>query len=165
VKKRTTQSAWWLSAILVVAFAAVSSTGGSDASPQKDLWYQAAPEGAREWKWAGVKKTEMALTTRQMWPKAKQMLQKVSIVKLKMTQAQALTGKRLSAPVGEIPYLVRALYLNEATGGFSVSFLENKLWVHHDCLGNHPIPMTRSALVVFLKTIPKQVYVTCSMDE
>jgi hypothetical protein len=93
------------------------------------------------------------------------MLKKTAIVKLTSAQAGELTGKPLSGPAGESPYLVRGLFLNEATGGFSIRYRDGMLSVDHSCLGSRPVPMTRCALVVFLKSPPKQVFVTCSMDE
>jgi hypothetical protein len=71
----------------------------------------------------------------------------------------------LLAPEGKTPYLVRALYFQKATGGFSVCILRNKLLVEHLSLGHHWVPMKRSALVVFLKTRPEHVYVTCNTAE
>lgn len=62
-------------------------------------------------------------------------------------------------------YLVRALYLNKGTGGFSVSAQGNQLWVSHGSLGHSAVPMSRTALVIALKEKPQDIYITCSMDE
>jgi len=63
------------------------------------------------------------------------------------------------------PYLVRALVLNEATGGFSLYLDGDDLCVFHGSLGHSPVPMTRHPVVVYLERPPKRVLVDVSMAE
>lgn len=71
----------------------------------------------------------------------------------------------MCAPVNYRVFLVRAVYLSPETGGFSAYFEDGILWVRHECLGNRPEEMKRSALVVALREAPREVYVSCTMDE
>lgn len=58
------------------------------------------------------------------------------------------------------PYLVRAVLVNEFTGGFTAWIHDDELWMAHGSLGegvDHKAPV-----VVFLDRAPKVIYVTAS---
>jgi hypothetical protein len=60
-------------------------------------------------------------------------------------------------------FVVRALYLQKATGGYSVKACGGRLLVHHGSLGHHAVPMRRAALLVELEEPPAEVFVSCSL--
>jgi hypothetical protein len=55
----------------------------------------------------------------------------------------------------------RAVVRNEGIGGFYVAVGERGVHVSHSCLGCHPVPMARKALVPVLPSMPEAVYVSC----
>jgi hypothetical protein len=83
---------------------------------------------------------------------------------LSQGEAEELLGRPLAGAGGHL-VLLRALSLNEPTGGFDVMWYKGAVRVHHGCLGRHPVPMTRRALVARLPELPSEVYVDCSMAE
>jgi hypothetical protein len=66
--------------------------------------------------------------------------------------------RRFQCPEGATPYLVRAVYVNGGTGGFSVSRIGTSLVVSHGSLG-HNYGAHRSALIVCLTSQPTDVYI------
>ncbi len=85
-------------------------------------------------------------------------------VKVTPQEAKAFTGRSFDEPGGEL-VLLRALALNEGTGAFSVTWLAGKVRVNHGCLGRHPVPQIRRAIVARLPALPTEVYVDCEMAE
>jgi len=96
---------------------------------------------------------------------AERLLQDVAIVELTDQQAAEFIGQALPEAPGTKPYLVRGVYLNRETGGFSVYILEDQLLIRHSSLGSSPSPMKRQALVLQLERRPAEVFVTCSMAQ
>jgi hypothetical protein len=82
-----------------------------------------------------------------------------------LTFQKLLGGSMESPPEGAKLFLVRAVYYNPGTGGFSAYMENGKLLVQHHCLGKKSVPMKRTALVMALPEAPKEVYVGCGMDE
>jgi hypothetical protein len=88
------------------------------------------------------------------------------VMELTEREAAALTGQGLQPTSGTKPYLLRGVYLNWGTGGYSAYVLpDNDVIVHHGCLGRFPVPMKRRAVVLRLDFAPRNVYVACSMAE
>jgi hypothetical protein len=58
-------------------------------------------------------------------------------------------------------YLVRAVYQNEATGGFSIRIKDGALLVSHGSLGQ-PSEKQKTALVVCLRSAPTDLFVSAS---
>jgi hypothetical protein len=85
-------------------------------------------------------------------------------VKLSQSEAEEFLGRPLDGVGGQL-ILLRALSLNERTGGFTVKRRKGAVQVHHNCLGRGPVPMIRRALVARLPEVPSEVYVHCNMDE
>src|SRR5262249_42144130 len=85
-------------------------------------------------------------------------------VKVSPKQATVYTGHLFDQPGGEL-VLLRALSLNEATGAFSITWRAGEVRVHHGCLGRHPLPQKRRAIIAHLPGPPTEVYVDCSMAE
>ncbi len=62
--------------------------------------------------------------------------------------------------------LVRAVKLADAAGGFGVWMsAAGDLFIDFDCMGGHPLPMRRAALVLELDRLPARVFNSCSMTE
>jgi len=93
------------------------------------------------------------------------MLAEMPVKPLSAGELSNLTGMDAQPDPGMQFYLVRAVYLNEGTGGFHINRVGSQVEVHHTCLGRHAVPMKRAALVVQLGEPPSEVYVTCSMAE
>jgi hypothetical protein len=96
---------------------------------------------------------------------AEQLLQNVAVVELTDQQAADFVGQLLPEAPGTKPYLVRGVYLNRATGQFSVQISGDQLVVHHGSLGASAVPMKRQALVLQLEHAPAEVFVDCSMAQ
>lgn len=131
----------------------------------KDAWYRLPLNGFDYEKAREVPRQNFHQVTTGRWATAQPMLQSQVIVPLSMAQARGLTAQKFVAPKGTKPFLVRAVYLNAGTGGFSVSQLGQRLMVYHMCLGGRAVPMKRWALVVFLKSRPTQLFTEVSMAE
>jgi hypothetical protein len=98
-------------------------------------------------------------------PAACSRLENASWVTLEPDDASDLVGTALTPAAGQQFYLVRAVFLNRGTGGFSAWRANECLYVHHGSLGHFPVPMKRTALVLELDRAPKDVYISCSMAE
>ena len=61
--------------------------------------------------------------------------------------------------------LLRGVVLNEGNGAWTVSASKLTVMVSHGCLGKHPVPMKRKAIVAVLAAMPREVYVCCDMAE
>jgi hypothetical protein len=85
-------------------------------------------------------------------------------VKFSPQEADHFLEKPFGGAAGQ-RVLLRGLSLNESNGAFSVTWRAGAIQVHHGCLGRHPVPMTRRALVARLPEAPSEVYVDCSMAE
>ena len=96
---------------------------------------------------------------------AEELLRDADCVEITAARAKELTGRSLSPANGKSLYLVRAVYLNRETGGFTATSAENELLVHHGCMGGSAVPMKRTALVIPLPQKPRTVFVDCSMAE
>lgn len=131
----------------------------------KDSWYRPATTDPYIEKANELPDKEVYKVTSVMLPKAEAMLKQKSLVQLSTAQAKGFVGGNLKAVSGKIPFLVRAVYLNEGTGKFMVYQRGKCLWVTHGSLGHSAVPMKRQVLVVFLKVRPTQVFVDCSMAE
>jgi hypothetical protein len=136
---------------------------GNRAWTREDTWY-AEPEMALPWDAeleyeliSSVPSSELAL--------AEQLLESRSWRRLSVAEVAELLGKDANTRTGKHLYLLRAVYLNAKTGGFSVRHNNGIVHVHHSSLGRRAVPMKRGAVIVPLKSDPESVYVTCSMDE
>jgi hypothetical protein len=83
-----------------------------------------------------------------------------------------VSGDRAKRMCGSIPsegrriVLVRAVKLADAAGGFGVRMsAAGDLFIGFHCMGGHPLPMRRAALVLELDRLPARVFNSCSMTE
>jgi hypothetical protein len=131
----------------------------------KDSWYADLPENVPSWNWPSLDRARIHEVIESKEVEAEELLQDVSIVQLSSEEAAEFIGEALPEVPGTKPHLTRGVYLNRATGAFSVSTQEDQLRVHHDSLGRRAVPMKRQALVLQLERKPTEVFVTCSMAE
>ncbi len=131
----------------------------------KDSWYADLPEDVPSWNWPSLDRARIHEVIESREAEAQKLLHDVSIVQLTNEEAAEFIGEELPDVPGTQPYLTRGVYLNRATGAFSVYILEDQLRVHHRSLGRRAVPMKRQALVLQLERKPAEVYITCSMAE
>jgi hypothetical protein len=110
-----------------------------------------------------IDKNQFALVVESLQQEAQNALAEMPAKRLTADEATRFIGKHLEGN-GEY-VLLRAIILNEATGGVTISISGRDVLVEHGCLGRHPVPMTRRAIVAVLPSVPETVYVSCSMDE
>jgi hypothetical protein len=96
---------------------------------------------------------------------AEQRLSSAEAERISRDEVTKYAAKPLKLAQHEEPYLVRGLYLNRGTGGFTVKYDGRDLYVHHGSLGHHAVPMSRQPLLVALPRAPEHVYVLVSMAE
>mgnify|MGYP006967014877 CR=1 FL=1 len=63
------------------------------------------------------------------------------------------------------PYLVRAVILNEGTGGYFAYWLDSALVIGHGSLGRYPVPMKRHPVIIFLEKEPTALFTEVSMAQ
>ncbi|MHC4431859.1 MAG: hypothetical protein ACYTBS_08475 [Planctomycetota bacterium] len=146
--------------VFVVAFCACV---GNRAWTREDSWYT-EPELALPWD-AELKYELISSVPSSGLALAEQLLESRSWRRLSVAEVMELLGKDADTPTGKHLYLLRAVYLNAETGGFSVRHKDGIVHVHHSSLGRRAVPMKRGAVIVPLNSDPENVYVTCSMDE
>jgi len=125
-----------------------------------DLWYSPPPANLE---FTPIDKERFFPVANSFQAQAQAALAELPARRLSAEEAARLTGKQLRA--GGEAILLRAVVLNEQTGAFDVGVNGRTVHVQHNCLGRHPVPMTRKALVAVLPAEPKVVYVSCGMDE
>lgn len=129
----------------------------------KDSWYNAPKEkNLVPWNWAEKEFYETKQATQK---EAQALLEKRQIVKISIGQLNYFAKQQVQAVENYAFYIVRGVFLNEETGGFSIFIEGKRLWVYHGSLGHFPVPMKRKALIVSLDQMPDEVFVTCMMDE
>jgi hypothetical protein len=132
-----------------------------------DPWYRPLPVELRtDAKLIPLDKAEFAVVRDEKQAEAQAVLKDLAWKELAPNEAEDLIGKPIGKPVASHLVLLRALSLNERNGSFDVSWGSTGLViVHHGCLGRHPLPMTKRAILARLPDVPKEVYVHCSMAE
>jgi hypothetical protein len=149
---------------LVIVFAVLGAAGcGSRdgrAFTSVDPWYSPPPDAA---KYVPLGNHRFAPVVGALQPEAQAALAEAPAKRVSADEAARLAGRRL--PAGGEYVLLRAVVLNEETGGFEVEVSGQAVHIHHGYLGRHPVPMTRKAVVAVLPSVPKKVYVSCSRAE
>jgi hypothetical protein len=107
--------------------------------------------------------TRITSVVETLQPEAQQALAAAPTKRLTATEAARLAGRQL--PKSAEYVLLRAVVLNENTGGFQISVQGTSVNVYHGCLGIRPVRMMRKALVAALAEVPDVVFVSCSMAE
>ena len=125
-----------------------------------DPWFNPPPSNIT---FTTVEPDRMAPVVADLQSEAQDSLRDVAARRLTADDAARLTGKRLP-PDGEY-VLLRAVVLNEATGGFDVRVQGTVVYVLYGCIGGRPLPMRRKAIVAVLPAVPTEVYTSCGMAE
>ncbi len=138
----------------------------SSSAMKNDSWYTGIPQDVSDLAgWSQLESRRLHVVSGAKESRAQGALEANQLTEISVDQASEVLGY---IP-GNIPdtkfYLVRSVLLNEKTGGYYVSILNGYLWVHHASLGREPVKMQRRVLVLQLREMPKQVYVTCSIAE
>jgi uncharacterized protein YceK len=128
---------------------------------REDSWYRPALQDPPAAHAFAIDPSRIHEVTPTREKEAENFLSETSARELTPEEAQHYTGRPFTAIAGTRPYLVRGVLLN--TGVLSVYAKDRTLWVEHGCMGHHPVPMKRQALVVQLAEVPANVYCSCSM--
>jgi hypothetical protein len=91
-------------------------------------------------------------------------LEKAPFVELSSADVKNLTGKATSVP-GRKAYLVRSLLYAKDGGAFNVFEKNASVYVRHEVEGITPQTERRSALILWLPFMPKNLYVDCQVIE
>jgi hypothetical protein len=153
---------------LAVVFMVLAAAGCGSREAAKDRrafssvdpWYSPPPATVE---FAQLGKDRFVPVADALQPEAQAALAEVPAKRVSADEATRLVGKQL--PAGGEYVLLRAVVLNEGTGGFAIGVCQGAVHVHHGCLGCEPVPMARKALVAVLPAVPSTVYVSCSMAE
>jgi hypothetical protein len=130
-----------------------------------DSWYHPPDEWSRFRQVQSLPISDIVEVMPDQLAAAEEQLRDVAWVEVSSQRAADLTGHRIEARVGSSLFLVRAVYLNRATGRFEVVLAGRELLVEHSSLGHSAVPMKHLALVLRLPVKPEVVYVSCAMDE
>jgi hypothetical protein len=139
--------------------------GGRRAWTTEDSWYRPRPAGTPAAISDRVDAARVYEVVETWHAEAEALLAEIPILEITDQQAAEFAGQELTDAPGTRPYLVRGVYLNRGTGGWSIRIAGDELVVHHGSLGRSAVPMKRQALILQLERAPAQVYVTCSMAE
>jgi hypothetical protein len=91
-------------------------------------------------------------------------LERAACVEVPEQEAEQLAGRRLGGAGGRL-VLLRGLAWDTPYGGFTVSWRPGAVRVNHGCLGTHPPPVVRRAVVARLPGLPAEVFVDLCMAE
>jgi hypothetical protein len=86
------------------------------------------------------------------------------IAAITVEQAKMYAGAAYNCSESKHPYLIRGVYFNGGTGGFSAYHWGRNIWIFHGCLAGGE-NLKKSALVVNLDFNPERVYVSAAVSE
>ena len=144
----------------VAACAAMLSCSAIKRQPNNHPWFHPNPD--RTWKWpdsAAVNESDYAEVRVTQLHNAIYHLQDKPFIELDPDLVDAYADPRFRVRRGKKAYLVRSLYSNGATGGYSLQYWKRKLSVSHYSLGSFFQPNSLP-LVVLLDSPPSEVFVT-----
>jgi hypothetical protein len=151
--------------LLLVGLLSCSQPQAHRAWSSADSWFHPPRDWMRFQQAQSLPATDVVEVLPDRLVAAEEQLRDVACVAVSSEQAADLTGQKIEAGAGTSLFLVRAVYLNRATGSFSVVPVSRELLVEHGSLGHSAVPMKRQALVVRLPHKPEVIYVSCGMDE
>jgi hypothetical protein len=91
-------------------------------------------------------------------------LERSAWVEVSGREAEELVGRQLGGTGGRL-VLLRGLASDTPYGAFTVSWRPGAVRVTHGCLGTHPLPVVRRAVVARLPELPAEVFVDLDMAE
>ena len=151
-------------AATLMLLATLSACTNRRAASDADPWYAPPPSDHPPLaQWEVLDQNRVRIVLGQMLGQATELLEETAWMPISPVQAQEMTGLSYDGSGGF--YLVRGLYLNWETGGFTAHTLDGQLWIVHRSLGAVAAPVKRQPLVVQLDSAPAQVHVTCSVAE
>lgn len=132
----------------------------------RDSWYSDVPSSLTPWDWDKIEQLYVFEVDRNE-DVAEGILHDKTSIPISAAQFQSFTGKQLTSldVNNRRPFLVRSLYINKMPRGFLVHYKGTQLWIHHDSVGQTSLPMKRQALILFLKTQPTEIFITCALAE
>ena len=125
-----------------------------------DSWFSPPPDPAAL---VPLEKERFAPVAEPLQPEAQAAFVEVPAKRITAEEAHRLVGRPL--PAGGECILLRAFVLFQGTRAFDVGVNGSSVCVRHFCLGRRSAPMGRKALVAVLPSVPKTVYISCSMAE
>jgi hypothetical protein len=132
----------------------------NDEAEKREPWFNFAPDN-----WAESTELDPSLIYIVLKPdEVLARLEQNEFLEIDALEVEKLSGKKpMTADLR--PYLVRGLAYFEQTGSFSVFEKAEAILVRHDSTGTTIPAEKRTALIVFLATEPKAVYVDCQVTE
>ena len=137
-----------------------TSRGRSEQAAWKkdDPWYAPPPKSLWEKdKWTLISQDMVAEVRPCMVHEAICRLDKRELIRLTTERASEFANASRPEDM-RIPFLVRAVRLDNETGTFSAYLLDGKLLICHDSLGRGPQRMIKAPLIVWLRAEPKRVF-------
>jgi hypothetical protein len=151
-----------IGAVVLVLAIAVLEPAGQDQSGRE--WLRSPPaKSFAEWTPVPEKDVYEVVASKEIIAVLSELSGKPWIA-LSEGQARYYTGHYFQKTPGQRTFLVRAVYGQGGTGGYSVSRRGSEVHVSHGSLGRSDASH-KSALVVNLDFVPQQLFVTASVDQ
>ena len=151
--------------VMSVLVLIATACSGRGAASDTDSWCAAPPSDlSLPAQWEELDQNRLRIVHGQLLGQAVDLLDQVIWMPISPVQAQEMTDMPFDGSGGF--YLVRGLYLNWETEGFTARVLDGRVWIsHRSAQGAGAVPMKRQPVVVKLDAAPTQIYVTCSTTE
>lgn len=131
----------------------------------EDGWYRPVDSSFAGTEWQPIPDEQVWEVRDSLQARMQERLAEHPVVPLSRQEAAAAVEGYKAGGDSLQPYLVRALYLNYGTGGFSLYRSGTSLAAVHSSLGKSAVPMKRRALVILLPVPPQELYIEVFMDE
>ncbi len=128
----------------------------------EDSWYN--PWNSDYSEWTEVEDSLIIIINLDKMDLAEKLLENSSVVKLSNEECYYFLSDS-SYKQKNNEYLVRAVYLQNFTKGYSIYNNEDTLIITHGSLGKEAVEMKHHALILNLPFQPKKLYSECYMDE
>lgn len=156
--------------LLFIAIAGTALPGCRDredrmARTGEDGWYRPVDSSFAEAEWERIPDEQVWEVRDSLQARMQERLAEHPVVPLSRQEAAAAVEGDKAGGDSLKPYLVRALYLNYGTGGFSLYRSGTNLLAVHGSLGKSAVPMKRRALVLLLPVPPQKLYIEVFMAE
>jgi hypothetical protein len=129
----------------------------------RDAWFAPAPPDSQFFE-PPVHNVPFTSVTDPSRADVQRRLSEVSWFEIPQAEVAPIAGHEFRQP-GCRYFLIRAIRLDSGNGGYTVYERNGDLLVLFGCMGNHPVPMARAALIVALAEPPRSVYMGVDMAE